>query len=151
MPDIKNCILLVVGVAACAASVILIKGSGCHPVALAGWRLCLAAALLTPIMLCARRGDPRPLSRLINRSAPGAVLLALHFITWAWGATHTSAANATLIVNLVPVLGKLGGEVGQGTRNAGTRRQRDVEWWLQQQLLLLLLLQHGGWRRFLLL
>jgi drug/metabolite transporter (DMT)-like permease len=98
-----NFLLLSIGVAACAASVILIKGSGCHPVALAGWRLVLAAGLLTPVMLRAWREDGRSVWRLIDRSWPGAVLLAVHFITWAWGAKHTSAAHGTLIVNLVPV------------------------------------------------
>lgn len=96
-------LLLVLGVFACSTAVIMIKSSNTHPVMLAGWRLVLAALLLTPAMLRARSADPRPWGALFSRAWVGALLLAAHFVSWAAGARMTVAANASLVVNLVPV------------------------------------------------
>lgn len=96
-------LLLVLGVYACSTAVLMIKASEVHPVMLAGWRLVLAAGLLTPVFWRAWRVDGRAVGVLLGRSWLGAVLLAAHFVSWAAGARMTLAANGSLIVNLVPV------------------------------------------------
>lgn len=96
--------LLVLAVFACSTAVLMIKASALHPSVIAAGRLLLASALLTPAMLAAWRRSGRPAPRhVLGRAAPGALLLALHFLTWAAGAQMTAAANASLIVNLAPV------------------------------------------------
>lgn len=96
--------LLVFGVFACSLAVIFIKNTESHPIWLSGIRLLVAAVFLTPMTIMAARRDPEGLSfRQIIRSAPGGILLALHFVAWTQGARMTTATNGTLIVNLTTV------------------------------------------------
>jgi len=98
-------LLLVLGIFACSTSVILIRHSELHPALLAAWRLILAALFLSPLWLAARRREKESFGwRQIRRSFIPGFLLALHFISWAAGARMTFAANATLIVNMVPLV-----------------------------------------------
>lgn len=95
---------LFLGVFACSTSVILIKKSALDPAWLSALRLLLAALLLFPLFLRARarhRGEWAPSDAL--RSLPPALALAAHFVTWVVGARATLAANASLIVNMVPL------------------------------------------------
>jgi drug/metabolite transporter (DMT)-like permease len=96
--------LLVLGVYACSTAVIMIKASRIDPVLLSAYRLLVAAAALSPLMVRARRRHPGTDAWADLRRAvvPGA-LLGLHFVTWIVGARMTLSANASLIVNLVPV------------------------------------------------
>jgi drug/metabolite transporter (DMT)-like permease len=100
-------LLLIFGVFAGSTSVIFIKLSTEHPLLLAAYRQLIAAAALSPLFIRAWRRD-RPqgvdLSRIFLRSSLPGFILALHFITWIGGSRLTLAANATLIVNLVPVV-----------------------------------------------
>jgi len=97
-------VLLVFGVFSCATAVIFIKYSEEHPILLSSYRLLAAAALLTPLMLRDMRRTHASAGKpdLRNSILPG-IILGLHFITWIVGARMTSAVNASLIVNLVPV------------------------------------------------
>lgn len=95
--------LLVVGVVACALSVIFLKASHVHPYWLSGARLLIAAAALSPLYFIEWRKE-RPSPRAVLLSWPGALLLAGHFITWTLGARMTDAANGSLIINLAPVV-----------------------------------------------
>lgn len=72
---------------------------------LAAWRVLLAAALLLPFYVHAykRHGDVSPF-RIIKRSLVPGVILSIHFIAWVSGARLTPGANATLIVNLMPLV-----------------------------------------------
>lgn len=98
-------LILTVGLAACASAVVMIKASTTHPVLLCAWRLMVAAAVLSPLMLRdLRRHKGRYSRRLLARSLLPGLLLAGHFITWTLGARRTTAANATLIVNMLPVV-----------------------------------------------
>ena len=95
---------LFVGVFACSQAVIFIKLSRVDPVLLSGFRLLGAAVLLFPLFERARRRHagrfgPTELKRTI---LPGLVLAA-HFVSWVVGARTTLAANASLIVNMVPL------------------------------------------------
>ncbi len=100
----RSVALLVAGVAACATAAVMIKASALHPVLLSALRLLLAAALLTPVYLSARRAHGgRPVAADWRAARLPALALAAHFASWAWGARITPTAQATLIVNLAPL------------------------------------------------
>jgi drug/metabolite transporter (DMT)-like permease len=88
----------------CSTAVIFIKLSETHPVIVAAGRLLLAAALLAPVWLRRLRahGQSWRSVHLEHTVLPG-ILLGIHFITWILGARMTGAANASLIVNMVPI------------------------------------------------
>lgn len=95
--------VLIFGVFCCATSVIFIKISTTDPVALSAYRLILGGLLLLPLALPHRHAGP-PLRALLGRTWPPALLLAIHFVSWIMGARMTPSANASLIVNMVPVV-----------------------------------------------
>lgn len=92
------------GVFACSLAVIFIKASTVDPVLLSSFRLLGAAALLSPLFERERR---RHLGQFgfasVRRSILPGLVLAAHFVSWAVGARMTLAANASLIVNMVPL------------------------------------------------
>lgn len=94
---------LLIGVMAAASAVILIRLSSVAPVQLSATRLLLAALLLGPLAYRELSRTPAAWSDIVYRTFPGAIFLALHFIAWAAGARMTLAANASLVVNLVPL------------------------------------------------
>ncbi len=97
-------VLLMAGVLACSMATVLIKASTVNPMLLGGHRLLFAAAILSPLFFRALKAHPGSMGRArVIRILPAALLLALHFISWAWGARHTPAANGTLIVNMAPL------------------------------------------------
>lgn len=97
-------VFLFFGVFACSTSVIWIKSSGWHPAVVAAARLTLASVLLAPLAWreFQRHRASFPARELWRTTAP-ALVLAAHFISWNYGARMTIAAQATLVVNLVPV------------------------------------------------
>jgi len=98
-------LLLTLGVFACATAVIMIKAGTVAPVPLAGYRLLVAAAVLAPLFARdLKRHRNRYTRRHLLRTLLPAVLLATHFISWIFAARLTLAANANLVVNLVPVV-----------------------------------------------
>jgi drug/metabolite transporter (DMT)-like permease len=98
-------LLLVCGVFCCATSVLMIKSSHLHPAVLSSYRLLLAAFLLSPLYaMNVREYRAEYSARDLRLTLLPACTLALHFISWAQGAQWTSAANASLIVNMVPVV-----------------------------------------------
>ena len=98
--------LLVFGIIACASAVIIIRLSQIPPVTLAAYRLLGAALFLSPLFLKEWRARRRrwPLHQLLLAPLWPALMLALHFVTWIMGARLTPAANASLIVNLAPLV-----------------------------------------------
>jgi drug/metabolite transporter (DMT)-like permease len=98
-------LLLLAGVFCGATSVLMIKASHLHPALLSAYRLLLSAALLSPLYvrnLRKHRGEYS--GRNLRLTLFPAAMLAFHFITWTQGAQWTHAANATLIVCMVPVV-----------------------------------------------
>ena len=95
---------LVGGIFACSTSVLFIKGSQMHPATLACARLLVAVVVLAPVFVRDLRRHRGAVDRAQLRSGllPG-VLLGLHLITWNEGARMTSAVNASLVVNMVPL------------------------------------------------
>lgn len=97
-------LLLFLGVFAGSTAVIFIKTSDEHPLLLASYRLLVAAGVLSPLFFRQLRQRPQPYTRkeFSWTILPGLVLVA-HFISWAIGARMTTAANASLVINLSPV------------------------------------------------
>ncbi len=99
-----NILLLGLGVFAGSTAVIMIKASTVHPILLASLRLLVAAMALTPLFLRDYRRHRSAYTRThFRESLAPAVMLAIHFMTWIVGARMTPSANASLIVNLVPL------------------------------------------------
>lgn len=98
-------LLLLSGVFFCSTSIIIIRSSSLEPSLLASYRLIFAVGLLSPLFFLAwkkHRNWVRP--KVFLRCIPPALLLAIHFISWAAGARMTYIANATLIINLTPAV-----------------------------------------------
>jgi drug/metabolite transporter (DMT)-like permease len=103
-PSLARVLLLLTGVFACSTSVIFIKASETHPVVLAALRLLFAGLLLTPLYWRERSRHATTFTADHRRRTwLPAFVLALHFISWAYGARLVVAAQATLIVNLAPI------------------------------------------------
>ena len=97
--------ILLVGVFACCTAVIVIKASTVNPALLAALRLLVAAAVLAPLYFRDRKRHRLTYNnRHLAATLAPALALALHFILWIIGARRTTAANATLIVNMLPLV-----------------------------------------------
>ncbi|UCB45503.1 MAG: DMT family transporter [Spirochaetota bacterium] len=98
---ISKILLLILGVICCSSSVIFIKLSTEHPILLAAYRLLIAAVALTPVFV--RNAKNYSFKQIRPAILPGMVL-GIHFISWNMGARMTLAANASLIVSIVPIV-----------------------------------------------
>lgn len=97
-------IVLIIGIVATACSFIFIRESTEPPVMLAAWRVLLAVVLLSPAYLMARhRYGDLSYALVLRRSLLPGIVLSAHFISWVIGARLSLGANATIIVNLVPL------------------------------------------------
>ncbi len=97
--------LLLLGVFAGALSVVFIRFSSLHPVALASFRQIAAGIILLPVYIKqARKAGYQFSFPLIRPSILPGLLLGLHFIFWNYGVQYTTAANATLLVNMIPII-----------------------------------------------
>lgn len=95
---------LFLGVFACSTSVIWIRLSHTPPILIAAIRLLLAVVFLAPVFLRDLRAHRGAYTRAhFQRTWLPALALALHLMSWTFGARMTLAAQATLIVNLVPI------------------------------------------------
>ncbi len=98
-------LLLLVGVFAGACSIVFIKTSTLNPILLASYRQLAAGLILLPIYFRQlNKAKLRPSFALIRPSILPGLLLGLHFIFWNYGAGQTTAANGTLLVNMVPIV-----------------------------------------------
>lgn len=99
----RHHLLLLLGVFTCSTAVIMINASTTHPFVLAALRLTFASVLLAPLAwreLSRHRGTFT--ADHWRRTLLPALVLALHFISWSYGARMTIAAQASLVVNLAP-------------------------------------------------
>ncbi len=98
-------LLLIFGVFATATAVIMIKACDVAPTPLAGYRLLVAAVVLSPLFVRDwRRYHERYGLPDVRRTLLPALVLAGHFISWTIAARLTQTANASLIVNMVPIV-----------------------------------------------
>lgn len=97
-------LLLFLGVLACSTSAVLIRMSTTHPLVLAALRLAIAFIFLVPLFrIQARRHGSAFTKDHLRRTRLPALVLALHMISWTYGARMTAVAQSSLIVNLVPI------------------------------------------------
>lgn len=100
----KVFLCLAIGVWACSTAVIWIRLSPTPPAMLSGIRLLLSVAFLFFFFLRAwNKADPEERRAALQFTWMPGLALAAHFISWAYGARMTEAANGTLIVNMVPL------------------------------------------------
>lgn len=98
-------LLLLVGVFCCSTAVIMIKLTTVDPLYLSAYRLLLASLFLSPCFWIAWRKERSAFtSAHLKRVFWPALFLGIHFISWIVGARLTWSANASLIVNLVPIV-----------------------------------------------
>jgi drug/metabolite transporter (DMT)-like permease len=97
-------LLLFLGVLACSTSAVFIRASATDPFVLTAFRLVIAFLLLAPVLVVQlRRHRGAFTAAHLRRTRVPSLVLACHLITWTLGARMTAVAQATLIVNLVPV------------------------------------------------
>ncbi|MGM0574398.1 MAG: DMT family transporter [Myxococcota bacterium] len=95
--------LLVAVVAISFAAIFFRQASPTHPLVSAGLRLAVAAAVLWPTLLRARRrGVLRP--RFVRAGVLGGLLYGLHFGAWVTSLTLTSVAASVTLVTATPLL-----------------------------------------------
>jgi len=99
--------VLIAGICAVSTASILIRSAlddGVPPLVVAAYRLTLAALILTPIVLRARRPELRALTR---RDWQWALLsgffLALHFATWVSSIKYTTITSSVVLVTTGPI------------------------------------------------
>lgn len=103
---------LITGTIAASSAVLMIKASTIPPGYLGSLRLIFASIIfLVPAILQFRKTyrnapelTPPSLKEILSIASPPGVLLGLHFITWNIAARLTLAANASLIVNMIPLI-----------------------------------------------
>ena len=97
-------LLLFLGVLACSTSAVFIRESTTDPLVLTAFRLVLASLVLAPVYFFQLRlhGAAFTAGHLKRTRLP-ALVLAAHLTSWTLGARMTAVAQATLIVNLVPI------------------------------------------------
>jgi len=108
---VQSILLLLAAEVMASSSVIFIRLSTIHPLQLSAYRMLLSVIILFPFYLKETHkpeAKSRPFAWKDVRKAliPG-VLLGIHFISWISGARLIPAANASLIVNLTPIISPL--------------------------------------------
>ena len=105
--QIRLFVVLIAGICAVSTASILIRfalDDGVPPLVVAAYRLTLAALILTPIVLRARRPELRALTR---RDWSWALLsgffLALHFATWISSIKYTTVTSSVVLVTTGPI------------------------------------------------
>lgn len=96
---------LVVAVLAVSWAAILIRVAAAPPLAIAFWRLTLAAAILSPPAWWLSRGGT-----VRGRQGPtlmAGILLGLHFALWISSLFHTTVSSSVLLVSTQPIFATL--------------------------------------------
>ena len=97
-------LFLVVGVVAMSCAAVLVRLAEAPPLAVAAFRLVIAATILLPVGI-ARAGNE--ISLLLARQwrllVLAGVLLALHFALWIASLSHTSVASSVVLVTATPL------------------------------------------------
>ena len=104
---IRLFVVLVCGIFAVSTASILIRSAlddGVPPLVVAAYRLSLAALILTPIVLRARRPELRTLTRRDWQwMLLSGFFLALHFATWVSSIKYTTITSSVVLVTTGPI------------------------------------------------
>ncbi len=97
--------ILIFGTFCAAMAVILIKLCKIDPLALAAGRQIIAALILSPLFFRGLKVHKGKFTKEhLGRCILPGVLLGGHFVTWIIGCRLTRTVNASLIVNMVPIV-----------------------------------------------
>jgi len=102
---------LSVGVLTVSSAAILIRlaQAGAHSLAVAAWRLVLAALILTPLAVVRARREIRALSKADwGRVLLSGLLLAIHFVCWITSLSMTSVAASVVLMTTHPIFAAVG-------------------------------------------
>ncbi len=105
-PRVPPWIVLVIGISAVsmASTLIRLAQADIDSLAVAAWRLTLAAVILAPFALTLRREELRSLTRTEWRLAlASGLFLALHFAAWVSSLALTSVAASLVLVSTSPL------------------------------------------------
>lgn len=99
---------LALGIAAVSFGGILIRLAGeASPLAIAAWRLGIAALVLVPLALL-RREQTKLDARTLLLSIGSGIALALHFVLWISSLRYTTVASSVLFVSTHPIFVGIG-------------------------------------------
>ena len=95
-----------------AAILIRLAQAGAHSLAVAAWRLTLAALILTPVAVLRARHEVAALSRSDwGRVLLSGLLLAIHFVCWITSLSMTSVAASVVLMTTHPIFAAVGSYV----------------------------------------
>ena len=109
-------LVLAIALVAVSFASIFARLAEAAPLAIAAWRMGLAALVVIPVALADRSGAERLDLRHAILAGGAGVLLALHFATWIASLDYTSIARSVLLVSTAPIwVAILQFVTGQGT------------------------------------
>jgi drug/metabolite transporter (DMT)-like permease len=96
-------LVLAVALAAVSFGSIFARLAEAAPLAIAAWRMGLAALVIIPVALAGSSGAERMNLRHAALAAAAGMFLALHFATWIASLDYTSIARSVLLVSTAPI------------------------------------------------
>lgn len=97
-------VLLLLAVLATSGSAYFVREADVHPILLASYRQLIAALVLSPVFFSLLRKHPEiSVRKLFIAVIPPAVLLSAELSVWNVAARTTEMANASLLINLMPL------------------------------------------------
>ena len=97
------CLVLAIALVAVSFASIFARLADAAPLAIAAWRMGLAALVVIPVALADRSATGRGDFRHAALAAVAGLLLALHFATWIASLDYTSIARSVLLVSTAPI------------------------------------------------
>ena len=96
-------LVLAIALAAVSFGSIFARLAEAAPLAIAAWRMGLAALVVIPVALAGESGAGRVDLRHALLAAAAGLFLALHFATWIASLDYTSIARSVLLVSTAPI------------------------------------------------
>ncbi len=96
-------LVLAIALAAVSFGSIFARLADAAPLAIAAWRMGLAALVVIPVALAGGSGVDRMDPRHAALAAAAGLFLALHFATWIASLDHTTIARSVLLVSTAPI------------------------------------------------
>jgi drug/metabolite transporter (DMT)-like permease len=96
-------LVLAIALVAVSFASIFARLADAGPLAIAAWRMGIAAFVVIPVALAVKTGTARVELRYAAIAAAAGLFLALHFATWIASLDHTSIARSVLLVSTAPI------------------------------------------------
>lgn len=96
--------MLMLAIVATSVSGFLVREASLNPIMLASYRMLIAAVFLMPVFLRLLKKHPEiSFKKLLKAVAPPSILLAAELTVWNTAVEETQLANASLLINLMPL------------------------------------------------